>query len=306
MCPGAPFLVEGAATAIARTVPDLLAACRRAVDLLPPADRTVLITSGLIGSGPPTGDAGPEVDDNRGWRIFRPGAVVQTSVTRNDLTDPGRLSLPGGDERGGADHSADHTADHSATDTAAGAAVLPSVATMVGAHLLRAAAHRTPTSALEVIGAGAPSLAADLPPQLSTDGPDRVSLLVIADGAACHGDNAPGRRDDRSGAFDAAIARALAAGDPAALSVACRNPELPADAVMASVGPLAVLADLTHATPPNTAELLYSGAPFGVGLLRRILAMGPGVRPHGAGKTAGHPAPVATDDHNESPLTGTR
>jgi hypothetical protein len=61
------------------------------------------------------------------------------------------------------------------------------------------------------------------------------------------------------------VARALASGDPAGLGHACRNPELPADAVMASVGPLAVLADLTRTAPPDAADLLYSDHPFGVG-----------------------------------------
>ena len=128
---------------------------------------------------------------------------------------------------------------------------------------MRAAQHAVPTSALEV--SPARRLRRDIPPELNTDGPDRVTVLVIADGAACHGDNAPGRRDDRSDAFDAALAHALATGDPAALADACRNPELPADAVMASVNPLALLADLTRSAPPDAADLLYSGAPFGVG-----------------------------------------
>jgi hypothetical protein len=34
---------------------------------------------------------------------------------------------------------------------------------------------------------------------------------------------------------------------------------------MASVNPLALLADLTRSAPPDAADLLYSGAPFGVG-----------------------------------------
>ena len=150
-------------------------------------------------------------------------------------------------------------------DAAASTDPGPSVATLVGAHLLRAARHATPTTALEVSAGGSAPVSADIPPALNTGGLDRVTVLVIADGAACHGDDAPGRRDDRSDAFDAALACALAAGDPAALADACRNPELPADAVMASVNPLALLADLTRSAPPDAADLLYSGAPFGVG-----------------------------------------
>ena len=261
MCPGAPFLVKGTAPAIARQVPDLLAACGEALDRLPAADRTL-----LIGSWRPARDGGSAGGSGGGadqaWRVFRPGTVVRTCVTRGDTaggrgrgnagqsTGDGAVSLPGDIGR---DDSADDAAGPSE----------PSVATLVGAHLLCAARHATATTALEVRGSAHSPV--DLPLELDTDGSDRVTVLVIADGAACHGDSAPGRRDDRSDAFDATLARALASGDPAALGDACRNPDLPADEVMASVGPLALLADLTRSAPPDAADLLYSGAPFGVG-----------------------------------------
>ena len=263
MCPGAPFLIEGTATATARTVPDLLAACGDALDRLPPADRTVLIGSGTSGR-----KDGPGADPHPAWRCFPPGVAVRTSVTRSDIPATVALWLPAGecsdvDEFGDVGEG-DGTEDRGGP--AGMAAPAPSVATLVGAHLLCAARHLTPTSAVEVMVGGPAGVTVALPPELSPAGrADRVTLLVIADGAACHGDNAPGRRDDRSGAFDAAVARALAAGDPAALREACRDPELPAEGVMASVRPLALLADLTGAVPPDTAELLYSGAPFGVG-----------------------------------------
>ena len=95
----------------------------------------------------------------------------------------------------------------------------------------------------------------------------RVAVLVIADGSACHGDAAPGRRDDRAGPFDLALAHALAAGDPAALCAATTDRAL-AGELMASVDPLAVVALLlTAQRPPDDAELLYSAAPLGVGYL---------------------------------------
>ena len=98
----------------------------------------------------------------------------------------------------------------------------------------------------------------------SIESPDPIAVLVIADGAACHGDDAPGKRDDRAGAFDAAVADALAAGSPTQLAAACADRPL-AQELLAAVDPLAVLARLTAADPPDEAELLYSGAPFGVG-----------------------------------------
>lgn len=94
----------------------------------------------------------------------------------------------------------------------------------------------------------------------------RDSLLVIADGAATHGDDAPGRRDDRGGPFDDALAAALAAGDPQALRRACADRDL-ARQLLAVTDPLLALATLTEADPPTTAELLFRDAPFGVGYL---------------------------------------
>ena len=259
MCPGAPFLVQGIATAVARAVPDLLAACGEALDRLPPADRTLLIGSRRAARDDGS-DAGSATGADPTWRAFPPGTVVRTSVTRGDVA-----GVRGGGAVGSAARlPGDAGRDSAAADDPSGASE-PSVATLVGAHLLCAARHATPTTALEVSARGSAPGSADIPPGLNTDGSDRVTVLVIADGAACHGDSAPGRRDDRSHAFDAALARALASGDPAALGAACRNPDLPADAVMSSVNPLAVLADLTRSAPPDAADLLYSGAPFGVG-----------------------------------------
>ena len=95
---------------------------------------------------------------------------------------------------------------------------------------------------------------------------NRDGLLVIADGAATHGDDAPGRRDDRGGPFDDALAAALAAGDPAALARACADRDL-AGALLAVVEPLRALAQLTADNPPMAADLHFRGHPYGVGYL---------------------------------------
>ena len=96
--------------------------------------------------------------------------------------------------------------------------------------------------------------------------PGSDALLVIADGAATHGDHAPGRRDDRAGPFDDTLAAALAAGDPVALRRACADRDLAAQ-LLAVIDPLCALAQLTEADPPTTARVLYRGRPFGVGYL---------------------------------------
>ena len=93
--------------------------------------------------------------------------------------------------------------------------------------------------------------------------PERISLLVVADGSACHGDDAPGRLDDRAVPFDAAVTDALAAGDPARLRNACADRVL-AGQLLATVDPLAVLALLTEDRPPQAADVLFAGAPLGV------------------------------------------
>jgi hypothetical protein len=49
-------------------------------------------------------------------------------------------------------------------------------------------------------------------------GPGRVGLLVLGDGAACHGEKAPGYADDDAGPFDDEVRAAVAAGDPVRLA----------------------------------------------------------------------------------------
>ncbi len=58
----------------------------------------------------------------------------------------------------------------------------------------------------------------------------------------------------------------LSRGDPDGLRLACADRDL-ADRLLAVTEPLTVLADLTSANPPATADLLYRGTPYGVGYL---------------------------------------
>jgi len=236
VCPGAPFLVPGVADPIAGRLRPVLQACDAALGRLAAADHLLLITAGAAG-----------VDAPVAHRLLPPGTLVPTtSVRRSDLPGPAPVLLPADAGR------------------APGApAVNPAVATLVGASLLATVSIDTPVTAAEITGDPAEAAAA-----LAglTDTARRTALLVIADGSACHGDQAPGRRDDRAGGFDAALAAALAAGDPNALLVACADRGLARD-LLATVDPLAVLAALTTAHPPDSAELHYAGAPLGVGYL---------------------------------------
>lgn len=89
-----------------------------------------------------------------------------------------------------------------------------------------------------------------------------VGLLVVGDGSAKHTRAAPGHLDERSGPFDAAVARALRAADPAGL--AALDPELARELWAVGRAPWQVLAGAAGGRR-WTGELLYSGAPFGVG-----------------------------------------
>jgi hypothetical protein len=223
-------------------------AATSAVSRLPAADEVLLITAAAQGSaacstGRPT------------WRELLPGTVISSSpLRRSDLPQARRVAL--------ATRAGDGAGARAPWDPVARTA---SVGTMVGAALLddHAELRSTPTTAVEITGAPVEP-AAMLAGRCASD--ERIAVLVIADGAACHGDHAPGRRDDRAPVFDAALADALAAGDPRGLRDACADPDLARD-LLAAVSPLAVLGLLAEDRPPAAAELLYSGAPLGAGYL---------------------------------------
>jgi len=206
-------------------------ACRAALSALQGADSIVLLAAGRPGDEAP-------------FRELPVGsAIAMTPVRRTDHSVPA-INLP-----------------TVPALTAPGPLVAdPAVGTMVGAALLEDASCKLPVTAVEVVDSAA--TANMLFPIARSS--ERVALLVIADGAACHGDDAPGRRDDRSSRFDAAVAAALAAGSPVDLSSACADPAF-ARELLASVEPLDVLARLAGIAPPVAADLLYADAPVGVG-----------------------------------------
>lgn len=91
-----------------------------------------------------------------------------------------------------------------------------------------------------------------------------VGLLVLGDGSNRHGRGAPGGEDDRAPGFDGGVAAALAAADHDALLALDEG--LAAALGAGGRGPWQVLAGLVEDSGARwRAELLYSGAPFGVG-----------------------------------------
>jgi hypothetical protein len=95
-------------------------------------------------------------------------------------------------------------------------------------------------------------------------GDRRVAMLVMGDGSACRSPQAPGHFDERAEAYDAAVGKALAAADTAAL--AALDPELSRDLLAAGRPAWQVLAGAAaSAEQVFDSELLYAEAPYGVG-----------------------------------------
>ena len=90
---------------------------------------------------------------------------------------------------------------------------------------------------------------------------ERVGLLVLGDGSARRGEKAPGYADPRAEDFDSAVALALATADTEALLAL--DVDLAAQLMVAGRAPWQVLAGAADA-PFGTAELLFTGAPYGV------------------------------------------
>jgi hypothetical protein len=117
----------------------------------------------------------------------------------------------------------------------------------VGRHLLELAGCALPTTYVEVTG-----------PALLT-GTDRTAVIVVGDGAAARRDGAPGYVDERSFAYDDAVAAALAAGDADGLATL----DVDLGAELLATGRL-TWPVVGAAFRPETAELSWRGDPFGL------------------------------------------
>ncbi|MGW1160908.1 class III extradiol dioxygenase subunit B-like domain-containing protein [Streptomyces sp. NPDC002513] len=93
---------------------------------------------------------------------------------------------------------------------------------------------------------------------------ERVALLVMGDASACRTLKAPGYLDERAAGFDAAVARALGAADPAAL--AALDVGLAHELKACGRAPWQILAGAARGAD-LTGALLYDDAPYGVGYL---------------------------------------
>lgn len=125
----------------------------------------------------------------------------------------------------------------------------------VGVRLLGPA---RPGKVVTVRGSASPAECARLGKELARTG--RVALLVMGDGSACRTGKAPGYLDPRAEPFDAAVTKALASADPAALLAL--DPVLADELMVAGRAAWQVLAGA--ATVPMRGDILYDAAPYGV------------------------------------------
>jgi hypothetical protein len=125
---------------------------------------------------------------------------------------------------------------------------------LVAAWLLDHAGHTGPR-----LGVGPDELATAL-----SDLPGPVGVLAMGDASARRSEKAPGHLDPAAGPFDAAVARALAAGDTDAL--AALDPA-EGERLLAAGVPVWRAVGAALDGRPVDAELLFDEAPFGVGYL---------------------------------------
>jgi hypothetical protein len=123
---------------------------------------------------------------------------------------------------------------------------------LLGAWLLDQAGHQGTR-----LGLGPEDLATAL-----ADVPGPVGVLAMGDGSARRSEKAPGHLDPAAEPFDAAVARALAAGDPAALAAV--DPA-EGERLLAAGVPVWRAVGQVLAGRTIEARLLADDAPFGVG-----------------------------------------
>jgi hypothetical protein len=249
VCPGAPFLVPGLAPALAESVRDLVDSCAEAIATLVDVDRIVLLTSGPRA-----------LDRSRSFPLTTvlhpPGATVTSGILTNSRL-PGnfRCSLAGTPGTGR------HTGE------------APGVGVVVGAALAVSAGISAATTAIELVagpsGSGSwtdpSSPAGRVLAGIEAPG-ERVGLLVVGEGSASRGAESSGDGCPGAKRFDDSLVSALRTGDPAMLGVVVDvEPEEAARLVFTSRSSFGALAAITSAAPPTRSELLYAGAPLGVG-----------------------------------------
>jgi hypothetical protein len=141
----------------------------------------------------------------------------------------------------------------------------------LGTRLLDKAGYDGPRALWSVAGSAGPAECVRLGLDLAAPS-ERVALLVMGDGSARRSVSAPGYLDERAEPFDTEVERAVREGDMRAL--AALDPVLAHDLMVSGRPAWQVLAAAlgAHADGAPRAEILYSGAPFGVAYLVAALS----------------------------------
>jgi hypothetical protein len=96
--------------------------------------------------------------------------------------------------------------------------------------------------------------------QLRAEG-TRVALILVADGADCHGPRAPRAEDERAQAYDDGVCAALASGEPGRLA----QIDVDLGDALGATGQLLWPVLVAAAGGDWIGEVLWAGAPYGVG-----------------------------------------
>jgi hypothetical protein len=178
-------------------------------------------------------------------------AVVGTAAATGRWDPGGRLDLAAYAPGLGLDDAPDDGGGALPLPLGLGARLLDQ-AGYLGTRVLQAVGQDEPAARCAALGAALAGEAA------------RVALLVMADGSARRGRKAPGYLDERSAPFDAAVQRAVAAGDLAALLEL--DPDLARELMATGRAAWQVLAGALAGRVP-AATIRYADDPFGVAYL---------------------------------------
>ena len=226
-CPHPPLLVPELAAGAAVELDGLRAACDDAVRRLLTAGPQRLY---VLGAGPRAGVHGP--------------------------SDHGSLAGYGVDVRVRLGPPTRGSADGLPLSVAVGAWLLG----RAGDHPPAVGVQVGPDGTFPVVDGGAAVGSDGAFPVVDGDAP--VGLLVMGDGSARRTESAPGYVDPRAVPYDDAVTAALRSGDPAELRVL--DPALGAELLAAGPTAWRAAGGLLDGGRYD-AELLYAGAPYGVG-----------------------------------------
>ncbi|NES12849.1 MULTISPECIES: hypothetical protein [Micromonospora] len=133
----------------------------------------------------------------------------------------------------------------------------------IGAWLIGRSGTELPRRAAAIAADATPDECADFGAALAAEPAGRTALLVLGDGSACRGVQAPGYDDPRAEAYDEGVARALAGADAAALLDL--DPGLSAELKVAGRASWQVLAGAVRAAGGDwRGRLSHHEAPYGV------------------------------------------